>query len=695
MQLLELKKIFFILFLLASSLLSAQQNLGEEQSGRSELVYAANIQLELLSPLQSVAPGDSFNLALRMVPDENWHIYWQNPGDTGLPTKVEWQQNPITSFSDLEWSLPYRADYQGFINYGYYGESYIFSQVTISEDAIPGESLEIGARVDWLICEEICIPGNATLALELMIGEQSLNAPWSQEVQQAYDQIPQQLGKITGAYRTDDGFNISVQLPEELQNLEPTGFFPISQKLVDNQPIPVLSKPQDNTLLINTDNAISVSNYPEVFEGLLVFEDPLGSVVSYEFQVDADPSVAITSLEQPVAEFPFLLTLLFALFGGLILNLMPCVLPVLSLKIMHLVEESDAANRKVQGIAYTAGVVLSFLVIAAIMLALRAAGESIGWGFQLQSPIFIAVLVYVVFVLGLSLSGFLELGASLMRFGSIGSSLSGPVSGSFMTGALATVVATPCTAPFMGAAMGAAVTMSTPLALMIFATLGLGLALPFLLISFVPAFAQAMPKPGQWMVTLKEALAFPLYLTAIWLLWVFANQTSTDQLAILMAGMVLIVLGIWLTRINTKGNGWVRGGTFAAWLLALSILPNIQAAGSGQGIIKVPYSDQALASALNNDQPVFVNMTADWCITCKVNERVALHNSEVEELFAEQDILYLEGDWTNADENITEVLARFDRNGVPLYLVYPAGSSEAQVLPQILTPTIVMDAFNG
>lgn len=693
MHLFDFKRNLIISILLFSTSVGAQNNQGE--LGRSELSYAANIQLEFLSPLQSVAPGETFDLALRMVPDEHWHFYWKNPGDTGLPTKVDWQESSVASYSDLEWSAPSRADYQGFINYGYYGETYLFSQVTVSEDAQIGQPLELGAKIEWLICEEICIPGNATLTLNLMIAEQSAQTPWAQQVEQARSQLPIALGKLAGSYDVGNGFQVSIQLPEELQQLNPVGFFPVSAKLVDNLTTPELSKPQDNTLIINTDNALNVSGYPEVFEALIQFESPQGVQLSYEFEVDADPTVTTNTLEQSSASIPFLLTLLFALLGGLVLNLMPCVLPVLSLKIMHLVEENDSSNRHIQGIAYTAGVVLSFLVIASIMLALRSAGQSIGWGFQLQSPIFIAVLVYVVFVLGLSLSGFLELGASLMRFGSVGSHLSGPVSGSFMTGALATIVATPCTAPFMGAAMGAAVTMSTPLALLVFATLGLGLALPFLLISFVPAFARAMPRPGQWMVTLKEALAFPLYLTAIWLLWVFANQTSTDQLAVLMAGMVLIVLGIWLTRVNTRGSRWVQGGTLAAWILALSVLPNIQAAGSGQGIIKTPYSDQALASALNNDQAVFVNMTADWCITCKVNERIALQNGEVEELFAEQNVLYLEGDWTNADEKITEVLARFERNGVPLYLVYKAGESEAQILPQILTPAIMVEALRG
>lgn len=688
------KRLISVVLIISAAFSNAQES--NNETGRSELVYAANIELELLSSVQTVAPGETFDLALRLVPNDDWHIYWKNPGDTGLPTKVGWQENALLSFSDLQWSAPSRADYQGFINYGYYGETYLFSQVSVSEEAEIGQPLQLGVKVEWLICEEICIPGNATLDLHLEVAEQSAQAPWYRQVEHARSLLPQYLGKLPGSYRTDNGFQVSIELPDGLQDLQPTGFFPISAKLVDNLPTPSLSKPQSNTLLINTDNALNGAGYPEKFEGLLQFEDSQGVQLNYEFEVDADSSVTIAAAEQPaVASIPFLLTLLFALLGGLVLNLMPCVLPVLSLKIMHLVEESDSANRHIQGVAYTAGVVMSFLAIASVMIALRSAGQSIGWGFQLQSPIFIAVLVYVVFVLGLSLSGFLELGASLTRFGNFGSHLSGPISGSFMTGALATIVATPCTAPFMGAAMGAALTMSTPLALLVFATLGLGLALPFLLISFVPAFARAIPRPGQWMVTLKEALAFPLYLTAIWLMWVFANQTNTDQLAILMAGLVLIVLGIWLIRINTKGNRWIQGSTLAAWILALSVLPNIQANGGEQGIIKVPYSDQALASALTNDQPVFVNMTADWCITCKVNERVALQNSEVEKLFAEQDVLYLEGDWTNADEQITEVLARFERNGVPLYLVYKAGKTEAQVLPQILTPAIMLKAFNG
>ena len=693
MPLTNLRKLLFLLpIFLVSNFISAQDG---TILGRSELVSAPNMQVELLSSAQSVTPGDTFTIALRMLPDTDWHFYWENPGDTGLPTKVAWQDNQELQYSELLWPTPSRADYLGFINYGYYGETLLLTEVTVPQGSPVGETLAIEAKADWLVCEEVCIPGRATLNLNVEVSNTTQASVWSEQISQAYDKIPESLGQLAGGYRVDNGFSVAVELPQQFQSYRPVEFFPLTQKLVDNLPIPSFSADDSSaSLIISTQNAIDVLEYPESFEGLLVLEDFNANQVAFKFSVLADSSV-FSGSSSASADMSFLAILLFALVGGLILNLMPCVLPVLSLKVMHLVEEREASSRKVQGIAYTLGVVLSFLLIAGIMLGLRAAGEGIGWGFQLQSPLFIGALTYIVFILGLSLSGFLELGASLTRLGNFGTKFNGPISGSFMTGALATVVATPCTAPFMGTAMGVAVTMSAPLALLVFATLGFGLALPFLIVAFVPAFANALPRPGQWMVTLKELLAFPLYLTAIWLLWVFANQTGVDQLAALLSGLVLIVFGIWVLRSNQSGNRLAFAAAIGIWLGAIAILPNVATTNSGNGIEKVPYSEQALASARANDQPVFVNMTADWCITCKVNERVALRNGEVEQLFADEGILYLEGDWTNSDESITRVLENFNRNGVPLYLVYRPGVSEPEVLPQVLTPSIMLDAFAG
>jgi thiol:disulfide interchange protein DsbD len=693
MYLLEINRLFLLTILAICSPIWAQGI--HEDLGRSEFIGAPSMQVELLSSVQTIAPGDSFTVALRFVPEERWHFYWKNPGDTGLPTKLTWQETDSLEFSELLWPAPDRADYQGFINYGYYGETLLLTEVTTSESLQAGQPLLLQAQTDWLICEEVCIPGRATLNMELDVGQSSLASPWAEQIAQAQSLIPSSLGLIQGSYTNNNGFQISAKLPDSLASHQVVEFFPITANLVDNLTAASFAEDQGNHI-IQTQNAPSVSIYPDTFEALVILEDSVGQQAAYSFEVAASAGILSNSSAAAATKLSFIAILLFALVGGLILNLMPCVLPVLSLKVMHLVEERDAANRRLQGIAYTAGVILSFMLIAGLMLGLRSAGETIGWGFQLQSPTFVAILIYVIFILGLSLSGFLELGASLSRMGNIGANVSGPVSGSFMTGALATVVATPCTAPFMGAAMGAAITMSIPLAMLVFATLGLGLALPFLIIAFVPAFANALPRPGQWMVTLKELLAFPLYLTAIWLLWVFANQTGPDQLAMMMTGLVLIVFGIWLSRINRMSNRrWISASVIIVWILALGILPKIEAGDASDGINKIPYSEPILASARANNQAVFVNMTADWCIACKVNERVALRNDAVEQLFADANILYLEGDWTNVDEVIAEVLERFNRNGVPLYLAYRPGASQAEVLPQILTPSIILEAFGG
>jgi len=394
--------------------------------------------------------------------------------------------------------------------------------------------------------------------------------------------------------------------------------------------------------------------------------------------------------------------------GGLILNAMPCVFPLLSLKIVSLVESGNhnSVERRRHGIAYTAGVILSFLLIAGLLIALRFAGEQIGWGFQLQSPWFIAFLVYLLFVLGLSLSGFIELGSSLQNLGSgLGNKerSSSDWRGSFFTGVLATVVATPCTAPFMGTAMGFALGQSAIVALLIFAAMGLGLALPFLLIAFIPFLANALPKPGNWMVRLKEFLAFPIYLTVIWLLWVFSRQTGGDAVALMLVGLVLVALALWIWRQTQFRDDAFISRAIAAFILVAAIILALYAASVERNDIVLTdnaavesdaqeYTPERLQQALDNGEAVFVNMTADWCITCKVNERIALGTNKVKSAFAAQSITYLKGDWTNSDPVITEYLATFSRNGVPLYVYYAPGKT-AVVLPQILTPSIVIDAI--
>jgi thiol:disulfide interchange protein DsbD len=394
---------------------------------------------------------------------------------------------------------------------------------------------------------------------------------------------------------------------------------------------------------------------------------------------------------QPDAENISLATvLLFALLGGMILNLMPCVFPILSIKVLSFTTTHQSIrSRHIHGLVYTAGVVLSFVAIAIVMLALRAAGESIGWGFQLQSPLFVIFLVYLFFVMGLGLSGYLEIGSNLMALGQLSKSHSGLTS-SFMTGVLATVIASPCTAPFMGPALGFAISQPTYVALLVFAFLGLGMALPFILLAWIPGLSKRLPRPGAWMDTFKQFLAFPLYITAVWLLWVAGRQTSMDVAAAVVTGLVLLVMGLWLWKLSARPAGK---------LLAIAVLgaalaaPVVSVSEDSEESNFQAYSPELLAELRASGLPVFINLTADWCITCLVNERVALSSEKVTRLINDQGIVYLKGDWTNNDPQITALLNQFQRSGVPLYLVYPRGSGPAQILPQILSESMIIEAL--
>ncbi len=385
----------------------------------------------------------------------------------------------------------------------------------------------------------------------------------------------------------------------------------------------------------------------------------------------------------------FIKAILFAMLGGAILNLMPCVFPVLSIKVMSLAA-ADRDKLHIHGWFYTLGIICCFIVFSGILLAARAGGEAIGWGFQLQSPGLIASLAYLFFVMGLSMSGVIHFGTGLMGTGQKLTERSG-LSGSFFTGALAAIVASPCTAPFMATALGFALTQPAIVCLGIFAALGFGMALPLLLLCYSPTLAARLPKPGMWMENLKQFLAFPLYLSAVWLLWVYGHQTSASGMAALCIGAVSIAFGFWLFNLQSKGlgKGLRRIAIIATWVIAIW-LPyraiHMSSDQAADGIQWQPYSPELLQKLREQNQPIFVNLTADWCLTCLANERVTLHTEAIEKLFAENNVATLKGDWTNTDPKITALLQEYGRSGVPLYLWFPAGrSGKAEVLPQLLT----------
>ena len=414
-------------------------------------------------------------------------------------------------------------------------------------------------------------------------------------------------------------------------------------------------------------------------------------------EISATPSLSAKTAnrtDSDPSEVSLLWILIFALAGGMILNLMPCVFPVLSIKAMsfamtHQTEQSKRSH----GLAYTAGVVSSFVAIAAVMLSLRAAGEAIGWGFQLQSPLFVIFLIYLFFVMGLAFSGYLEIGSGLT---SVGQSADNDDSlpSSFMTGVLATTIASPCTAPFMGPALGYAISQPSYVALLVFAFLGLGMALPFVLLTWIPNLSNKLPRPGQWMDTFKQFLAFPLYLTAVWLLWVAGRQTSVDVAATVIAGLVLIAMAIWLWKLK-QASGVTGSKTLAALCIAMALaVPVMSVSKSQEPPLWQPYSEELLGELRQAGKPVFVNLTADWCITCLVNEKVAIGSDAFYQSLAENNITYLKGDWTNNDAKITKLLNQYQRSGVPLYLMYPNGPGEAEILPQILLKSMITAAIN-
>ena len=411
----------------------------------------------------------------------------------------------------------------------------------------------------------------------------------------------------------------------------------------------------------------------------------------------ADPLAEAPPATTPVAEAPSSLAkiVLFAILGGIILNLMPCVFPVLSIKVMSLAQ-ADRERLPMHGWVYTAGIVLCFVGFAGALLLARAGGEAIGWGFQLQSPLLIAALTYLFFVMGLSMSGMINIGTRWMGAGQSLTQKSG-LSGSFFTGVLAAVVASPCTAPFMGAALGFALTQPAIVCLAIFAALGLGMALPLLLLCYLPALANRLPKPGVWMENLKEFLAFPLYLTAVWLLWVLGRQAGIDASMIVAAGAVAIAFGCWLLNRSASGAWqWVRRSLIAAAWVGALVLPWQMIGQPTESSRWQAYSPERLQQLRASGAPVFINLTADWCLTCLANERLTLHTEEVEQAFDDYQVVTLKGDWTNRDPQITALLAEYGRSGVPLYLWFPAnGEGKAEILPQLLTPGRLIEVISG
>ena len=665
----------------------------------SELVRA-----ELIAEPAAVAAGQPFWMGIRLRIKEHWHVYWRNPGDSGEAIAVSWQLPPGFEAGPIVWPTPSRIPVAHLVNFGYERETTLLTRIVPPATVAAGAPLDLAAHITWLVCEKECIPGETRLSLALPVAGPGASPSLEPRARAEFDAARAALPQPSPwPARMDVGaewltLNVSAQ-GLKADAIRSAFFFPHAETLVQHAAPQQLQVTHDGLSLRLQRSALSTTP-PTDAGGVLVIEESLGTTTAR--QAFALANVGIGQASAPTHATASIAAILqaavLALLGGVVLNLMPCVFPVLSIKVLGLIELSGGSPRDVRrhGLAYTAGVLAAFAALGAALIGLRAAGTEVGWGFQLQSPETVAVLAYVLFAMGLSLSGVFYLGSSLQGIGARTLPKSG-LGGSFSTGVLAAVVATPCTAPFMATAVGFALTQPAAVALTVILALGLGLALPFLALTLAPHLVGRLPRPGAWMGTLKQLLAFPVYATVAWLVWVLTQQVGPAGLLAASIGFVLIGLAAWSFNIAQTAAPWARRlalGTVAASLVAAAIavagLDRADPANTPRAAASSErFTPQRLAELRAADRLVFVNMTAAWCITCLVNEHAALSNAAVKAAFAALDIAYLEGDWTSRNPEITRVLERHGRSGVPLYLLY-AGGAEPVVLPQVLTPAIVL-----
>lgn len=655
-----------------------------------------HVQASLVAADVSIQPGQPFTIALHLVHDPHWHTYWHNPG-TGLPTKLTWTLPAGFTAGEIQWPAPTTIkDSQGNVSgSGYEGDLLLPLTLTAPADLKPGTPVELKARAEWLMCAEVCIPGSANVSLTLPV---SADAPaadpqWGGKIRSVIAHLPRADPAWTlAATRAGKTITLTVQpaaAPAAKVSADTLHFF--SDDNLVGFDLPQSARADGNgfrvTLTIPEDGPTN----PTRLLGVLTSGTGWNADGSLRgLQVDVPLVIGAVTTTGSLGG-----TLVLAFLGGLILNLMPCVFPVLGIKILGFTHQAGRERGKVvaHGLVFTFGVLLSFWALAGLLAVLRAGGAQLGWGFQLQSPAFIFCLAAVMLIFGLNLSGVFEFGLGATGIGSGLQSRSGLI-GSFFTGVLATVVATPCSAPFLAPALGAALALPTAASFAVFTAIAVGLSTPYLLLSIFPGAVKILPRPGAWMETFKQFMAFPLYATVAYLAWVLAGQTGESASLLALFGLVIIALGAWFYgRWNAPG---ASAGRARFGLLAGAVL---LAAGVWTGwprpdhLAWQPWSPEAVAQLRAEGRPIYIDFTARWCATCQANKKVVFSSKEVLAAFADQKIATLKGDWTNADPRITAELAKYNRSAVPFNLVWLPGRDEPVILPEILTPGTVLAAL--
>ncbi|MDR1461556.1 MAG: thioredoxin family protein [Azoarcus sp.] len=649
-----------------------------------------HIQARLIADLAAVRPGDEIWLGIEQKIAPDWHTYWKNPGDSGITTRIAWDAPAGTDIGETQWPPPSRFSLGPVTNYGYGGEVTLLARARVPDDLPAGGRLPLGVTVDWLICREECIPEQVKLGLELPLRAMSAPGENAALIAAARAALPQ--AAAWPASFSVHGRELRLRFTDAaFQHTPPRAvwFYPDAWGRIDQS--------GEQFFRVDADGLVLAIPLGEVHT-----PTPLAGVLTLgegderqSYVVTATPAAG--GADAPSPDIGFAAAAALAFLGGILLNLMPCVFPVLSIKALALLQHGGGQAARRHGLAYLAGVLASFALFAALLLLLRAGGESLGWGFQFQSPVFVATVATLMFAVGLNLSGVFEIGGAAGA--GEGLTRHSGLAASFFTGALAVAVATPCTAPFMGVALAYALAQPAPALLAVFLALGCGLALPYLALSFWPALQKRLPQPGVWMLHLRQALAFPMYATVIWLVWVLARQGGADAVLRLASALLLLALAAWVYgKTRPAKPGWRGFGAGAALVLVavdIALIATMASPQTGETERHwEAYRPEHLQTLLGEGKPVFINLTADWCITCLANEKTTLDRAETRVLLRRKGIVYLKGDWTNQDDDISALLARHGRRGVPLYLLYPRGDREpAQVLPQILTPALLARAF--
>jgi thiol:disulfide interchange protein DsbD len=683
-------------------------------------VKSEHVEAELVAARTAIVPGEPFTVALRLKIQDGWHTYWRNPGDSGLPTTLTWTLPEGIAAGPIEWPAPRALPAGPLVNYGYEGDALHLVELKPSGALVAGSTVSLKARADWLVCRELCIPEGADLTLALPVAREAGADPrWGAAIAAARAALPRPLGgwRASGEAR---GATIALTLVPAVAAANPgeVRFFPYAADQIEPSGAQRLTREGDAYVLA-LPVASTLSAPFDRLAGVLTASGGFGTAHAATIEVAlagtaiAGPKPALAAVPalnlappSPAASagfFALTVAIVSALVGGVILNLMPCVFPILSLKVLGFATHHDTKpTLRHEAVAFAGGVVATFVALGLLLAALRAGGEQLGWGFQLQSPEVVAALAMLFFVLALNLSGVFEFG-QLAPSGVAGWTTKNRTVDAFGSGVLAVVVASPCTAPFMGAALGFAMASPAATMLAVFVALGIGMALPYMLLAWFPGWRRRLPRPGPWLERLRQILAFPLYATVIWLAWVLGAQRDNDAVVRLLVALLGIGFALWAWRIVRSGGGrpWgiaavlaLAASTLVAWPLfaADSDVGTKPVAAAPADRDWVPYTPAKLAELTASGRGVFVEFTAAWCVTCQVNKRLVLDKSDVRAAFARRNVTLMRADWTRRDPAITRALAALGRNGVPVYVLYRPGK-EPLLLPEVLQPGIVLDGL--